>query len=336
MAKRSDSENVGVDAIAWLDPPLLLSKGIAGHSYEVMIAGRAITLTLPSQGPESWAKSRDAPMGPIPKFPPPKLAKALVSGVWAYSSTSRVVPDPVLVVGAVRLRWPDGDLAQLGDMRALSDFAKQFGAWLSTVRDWLAAWSGNLRETVFREPTPPMRLAQFDAPQRGQIGAGGSNTPVMMLDERTSDSVELRAAFAAASRDEGLPLPRLLLAEAQVHAVRQHYRQAVISACGAVEVALSESARAELSHAGRSRREIDSVLRGVSGVVELYRLNAGRKRGLAVSIGQVIDQLAGPRNRAAHEGEALDVGTARKAIHTARALLDVSPLPTPRSFLRRT
>jgi hypothetical protein len=117
--------------------------------------------------------------------------------------------------------------------------------------------------------------------------------------------------------------------------VRKHYRQAVISACGAVEVALSESARAELSHAGRSRKEIDAVLRGVSGVVELYRLNAGRRRGLAVSIGQVIDQLAGPRNRAAHECEALDDDTARKAIRTARALLEVSPLPTPMSLLRR-
>jgi len=72
----------------------------------------------------------------------------------------------------------------------------------------------------------------------------------------------------------------------------------------------------------------------VSGIVELYRLNAGRKDGLAVSIGQVIDQLAGPRNRAAHEGEALDDDTARKAIRTARALLEVSPLRTPRSFLR--
>jgi hypothetical protein len=107
----------------------------------------------------------------------------------------------------------------------------------------------------------------------------------MMLGGRTSDSVELRAAFAAASGDEGVPLPRSLLAEAQVHAVRQHYRQAVISACGAVEVALSESARAELSRAGRSKKEIDAVLRGVSGVVELYRLNAGRKDGLAVLAG---------------------------------------------------
>lgn len=324
-----------MDAIAWLDPPLLLSKGVAGHSYEVMIGGRAITLTLPSQGRDSFGESRAAPTGPIPRFPSPTLAKALVSGVRASSSISRVVPDPVLVVGAVRLRWPGGDLDQLSDMRAPSDFAQQLGTWLSTVRDWLAAWSGNLRETVFLEPTPRLLLAQFERPDKGPVGAGGSNAPVIMLGERTSDSVELRAAFAAASRDEGLSLPRLLLAEAQVHVVRKHYRQAVISACGAAEVALSESARAQLSHAGRSKVEIDALLRGVSGVVELYRLNAARKPGLAVSIGRVIDQLAGPRNRAAHEGEALDNGTARKAIQTARALLEVSPLPTARSFLRR-
>jgi hypothetical protein len=325
-----------VDAIAWLDPPLLLSKGIAGYSYEVTIGGRAIILTLPSQGPEHFGESREARTAPIPKFPPPKLAEALVSGVRAHSSVSRPTPDPALVVAAVRLRWPDGDLKQLSAMHAPSDLAAQLGAWLSRVRDWLAAWSGNLRETVFLEPTPAMRLGQFGGPQKGPIGAGGSNAPVMMLGERTSDSVEVRAAFVAASRDEGLPLPRLLLAEAQVHAVRQHYRQAVISACGAVEVALSESARTAFSRVGRSKKEIDSVLRGVSGVVELYRLNAGRKDGLAVSIAQVIDQLAGPRNRAAHEGEALDKDTGRKAIRTARALLEVSPLRTPRSFLRHS
>jgi hypothetical protein len=82
-------------------------------------------------------------------------------------------PDQVFVVAALRLRWPDGDLEELSDMRAPGYLAEEFGAWLSTVRDWLAAWSGNLRETVFLQPTPAMRLAPVRAPTRARWALAG-------------------------------------------------------------------------------------------------------------------------------------------------------------------
>jgi hypothetical protein len=154
------------------------------------------------------------------------------------------------------------------------------------------------------------------------------------MGERAYTAWELRAAFAAASSGIGLPLPRRLLADAIVRNSRDEHRYAVITACSAVEVALSESAAAALTDAGRSKREVEDILNGVSGAVELYWLNAGRDGGLPVSIGRVMSQLAGPRNRAVHAGETPVADTARDAIRTAKALIEVSPLPRPQSLYR--
>ena len=78
-----------------------------------------------------------------------------------------------------------------------------------------------------------------------------------------------------------------------------------------------------------SEKEVKEISKGVSGVVELYRLNGPRAKGPPVSIGQVIDQLATPRNLAVHAGEAMDHDTAEKAVRTAKALLEVTPLASP-------
>lgn len=143
---------------------------------------------------------------------------------------------------------------------------------------------------------------------------------------------ELKGAFAAASRGIELPLEHQLIADARLYASQRQYRQAVISACSAAEVALAQSSRASLIRAGRTEAEAHEIVRKVSGVVELFRLNAGRGQLLGVSIGRVMNLLAAPRNEAVHGGEALDLDTAIKSIQTANELLQVSPLKTPRSL----
>ncbi len=207
------------------------------------------------------------------------------------------------------------------------------GGWLTIVRDWLAAWSGNVREHIELEATPNVRLTLFN---RDVLPArGGGPTPVVIQGQTASSSVQFTAALGAASAHQTLPLERQLLADAVVQAHRRQYRQCVISACSAAEVALSAAAQDQLIAAGRPSGEVDKILRGVSGVVELYRLNAGRRDGLAVSIGQVKDQLANPRNAAAHAGHMPGEDVAAAAVRVARALLEVRPLPTPRSLVRR-
>jgi HEPN domain len=198
------------------------------------------------------------------------------------------------------------------------------------VRDWLAAWTEDVRERVRFDSAPKMTQAEVTDLAKGAIGSGGP-VPVVVR-SRVATGPELKAAFAAASLGVALPAERQLLAEAIVYATRHQYRHAVINACSAAEVALSKAAAALLARAGRTRKERDDILEGASRLIELYRLNATGKRGLAVSIGRAMDQLARPRNRAVHEGKEPDEETATKAIRTARALLEVAPLPSPRSF----
>jgi hypothetical protein len=158
----------------------------------------------------------------------------------------------------------------------------------------------------------------------------------ILTGQRTASTAEITGAFVAASRGEQLPLEHQLFNEAMLYAYRGQNRHAVISACSAAEVALSQEARRRLAAAGRTPKEVKEILKGTAGVVELYRLNASRRKGPVVSIGQVMSGLAGPRNQAVHAGEALDADVARGAIQTARALLAVSPLPGPRSLAQRS
>jgi hypothetical protein len=331
----SRAKSVAVDALAWIDPPLLTHRTIAGRSYEVLIGDRATALTLPSEGPDnlSWPSS---PRGPTRTFPRPPLARAITHGVEMHSTSERALPREILAVDNVRLRWSDISLEHAaGEFGSERNLAEELGTWLSTVRDWLSVWSHNVRERAQLEPTPRVRVALANDPDAGTVSGGGTR-PVFILGERASTPVELRAAFAAASSGTALPLPRKLLSEAIVHAARHEHRHAVISACSAAEVVLSESASGALAGAGRTDDEISDILAGVNGVVELYRLNASRPAGLGVSIRRVMDQLARPRNRAVHEGGEPDQETARRAIRTAVALLEISPFPSPQSLLQQS
>jgi len=326
-----------LDAIAWLDPPLLLERKAAGRSYAVCIGGNPTRLTLPKEGVSEIVMSTGRRGDPaIPTFPRPRLAPQLTPKVHAHASTNWAMPEHVLAASAIRLRWRDPALERvIGEIGAAGEFSRVLARWISIVRDWLAAWTGNVRELVEIDPIPVVHVARSNDPDTLPAKAGGA-TPVFVMDQKASSTSELAAAFRAASADAELPLERRLLFEAVVLAHRTRYREAVITACSAAEVALSTSATVALSLAGRGEVETTEILAGVRGVVELYRLNASRREGVPISIGQVKHQLARPRNLAAHAGATLDKDTARDAIKTARALLELAPLPTPQALVRAT
>ena len=107
---------------------------------------------------------------------------------------------------------------------------------------------------------------------------------------------------------------------------------AVITATSAAEVALSEAATRGLEHAGRSARETRAILKGVNGLIDLYRVNSAFPAGLPVSLGRVMTKLAVPRNEAAHAGATPRQGVVGEAIGTAKALVMIAPVPTPDSI----
>jgi hypothetical protein len=322
-----------IDSIAWLDWPLLVVSSLAGRSFDIRIADRPTVLTLPKEGPPSFGAPSPAPSPSFPTFPPPGLAEPVV-GSDSRFVLSLTTPEDAFVVEGVRLRWYDDDFARSITTRAnVARFSQQVGDWLSVVREWLEAWSGGRPSSIRREASPLVRLVMSHNPDAGEFRAGGQ-APLIVQHMRIFTADELRAAFAAASRGLRLPLEYQLLGDARLSAAHDEHRHAVINACSAAEVGLAQSLRGALARAKRTEKEITATLK-VSGVVELYRAHALRRPPLPVSIGEVMSHLAGPRNRAVHEAQALDRAAAYKAIATARDLLDaVSSLPRPRSISR--
>jgi hypothetical protein len=325
------SDTFGIDALVGIEPPILLHRTIAGRSYDVRIGGRPMTLTLPSEGLDSIVLSTGRADPPSRTFPEPPLADGFTRGARMHLRSTTPVPKQVLALDAVRLRCNDREFAETLGHVGDPDLSEAVGDWLDIVRDWLAAWSRNPRSHAERRSRPSVLAALIDHPDRGPIGLGGPMPVVVLGGERASTPSEWKAAITAASRGDALPLPHRLLAEAIVHAFRAESRHAVISACGAAEVALADAARGRLADAGHSDRQITEILKTVAGVVDLYRLNATQGT-LKVSFGATLSQLAGPRNLAAHDGKTPDDRTVRRAIKTAKALLDVSPLPEPGEF----
>ncbi len=253
-----------------------------------------------------------------------------------FATMSLGIPEGALVVGAIRFQWNDEEFESSRRKGRAGQFSGEVGTWLSIVRNWLSAWTGDVRHAInYGEPPARVRLVPFKNPGAGEIRAGGAPLHVRKL--HMPGALEVQAAFAAASFGIDLPLRHQLLADARLYAAQREYRYAVINACSAAEVALSDSARSLLAAAGQTDEQIQASLDEASGVVELYHLYAelrgDLKAALGVSSGRVIDQLAGPRNRAVHAGQALDLDITRKAYKTAKALVAASPLPAPESFI---
>jgi hypothetical protein len=321
-----------VEAIVWLDPPISVEGSVAGMSFPVRIEGQQMTLDVPLDGSEQIEHSRTEGH-PIPRFATSPLADALAAGTSTSSSVSIGFPKDVLAIEAIRLRWRDDALHErFKEVGAKYDFSTRLRSWLLTVRDWLFAWAGARPGREIRHDPPPVFRLVVRSQSGTDVYTGGGRTGVFVVGERRATAVEWAAALRAASAPRELPLPRKLLAEAILHNAQGEYRHAVIIATSAAEVALSEAAMRGLEHAGRSAKEAKAILKGVNGLIDLYRINAAFPQGLPVSLGRVMTKLARPRNEAAHEGATPSQGVVGEAIGTAKALATIAPLPTPESI----
>jgi hypothetical protein len=80
---------------------------------------------------------------------------------------------------------------------------------------------------------------------------------------------------------------------------------------------------------------INEILKRTSGVVDIFRMHLVTTDS-AVSLGNVINELAGPRNSAAHDGTTPSDASARKALDLAAVLLgEVSVVETPTELNKR-
>jgi hypothetical protein len=240
MVEMPEAAGFGVDSVVWVDPPLLVVNGVMGCSYEVKISGHAARLTLPTETAPLPGGRTPEPPRPIPAFPPPPLVEPVIDKNAAAATTSLGVPQGALVVGAIRVRWNDEEFERSPQNQRAVQFSADVGAWLSIVRNWLAGWTGDVRHAInYGAPPTRVRLVLFNDRGAGQFGFGGAPLHVRKL--HIPGALEVQAAFVAASRGIDLPLHHQLLADARLYAAQHQYRYAVINACSATEVALSDS-----------------------------------------------------------------------------------------------
>ena len=328
MVPRTRSKNApSIDFVGWLDSPLFVEKGLAGRYYKVSIAGRSAVLTLPLEGSGPPAEPSSQPVRPIPSFPPPRLREPpSIGGPSTIESLG--TPEGTLLVGAVRIRYEAAF-----EFETVMPFVPGVRRWLSVARNWLAGWSDAWGEQIEPKSSAAVRLALHHDPEAGPFVTTGGR-PSVWRKMTVFPTNEVEGAFAAASLGIDLPLEHQLLRDARCHHYQRDYRHAVINACTAAEVALSQAAPPALTRAGWSNADIKRAV-GTNGVANLYRLFALRGEALPVPFGQVVKKLASPRNRAAHEGVSLDANVSREAITTAGKLLELTPLPRPGSLRRK-
>lgn len=327
-----------VDSIAWLEPPLWVDDSLAGASYWITLGSRRIRLTLPVENIGDTIQSHTALYPPIPRFPG-KRRPAPLRAPRAETGGGVVVPRGLLVVPAVRLRIPaDGDLAvESYTTWPIGRVATSFGAWLTTAEAWLDAWTGAIRQTLTRTG-PPRILAAIPTDDAGLAGVGaGGPVHVVIRGQRWATPVEVAAGFAAASVGMDVPLAHTILRRSVVEFHAGEHRLCVIDACSAAEVALGTAVTVRLQQHGLADAEREQVLKLASGIAEAFPLYqqlvlSGQS---TVSRGRVLDQLANPRNRAAHGGEQPDETVAHRALETAGQLVhEAMPLPPPDEMLR--
>ncbi len=243
---------------------------------------------------------------------------------WGYVSSSR----GDTFIHALRVRIAVG--SQHNEIpNQLSGFGRAFDAWFSIVRDWICAWSGQVRDRDRHRDECHIHATIRNKRQAGLYGSGVTLGSVLVVGERAATRDEVIAAFDCASANYRLPLHHTLLQRAQSDAMVGNYRRAVIDACTATEVSLGNAVRRTLKSNSVPDETAKNTLRQVTGVVELFRLFVILGARPSVSEGRVINQLAQPRNEAAHAGDSSTLERARNAIETAgRILAAADGVPT--------
>jgi len=125
-----------------------------------------------------------------------------------------------------------------------------------------------------------------------------------------------------------LPLYRTFLLDARDASSMNDTRRACIDAGTAVEVVLSGSISKELKRLKTSDEFLNRAIVNANGAVGLVRLHSDLGLpNVSVSTRMVMNQLAEPRNQAAHSGSAPSPADANRAIHIAQSIVDaVMPL----------
>jgi hypothetical protein len=255
--------------------------------------------------------------------------------VRAESSVARVPSSNQLNVDAFLCREAVAESWNKPGSFGGIQLAQAIGDWLEIARSWIGVWSGGPQVALVRRSHPEIEGIFRQEGAWTRISVGG-HVETFVQGPLLATSEHIRAAFAAASAQVSLPLAHRMLTRATMSFYLGDYRACVVDACCAAEVALGTAVFATIQQRDMDDKTRETFLSKPSGVIELFRLFLVA-RGSAISAERVMDQLAGPRNKAAHKGDKPTQQEAKRALQTTDLLLkEASPLPSPSGLLRST
>lgn len=320
-----------IDGMIELSEPLHVHPDVLGMQAVVIIGENKGRVSLPSVPDTGVASS-----GKISFLQPASLGRralpdttlvAKFNGTWGYTSAGQSF------VEAIRLHIPIGDVdgSVPGQMK---EIGQKFDLWYNIVRDWVSAWSGQVRYREFNHEESHIHATIKVDGKRGLYGSGQTGGRIF-IGEPMATREQVEAAFFCASKDYRIPLQYALLQRAVSDYHNRDSRQSAINACAAAEVSLSIAVRKALSSAKVADEAAGRIINRTSGVVEMFRLFIVAGGKTDVSDNRVMDQLAKPRNIAAHDGISPSSTDLERAINTAKQIVaDAAPLPEPAAAKR--
>jgi hypothetical protein len=320
-----------IDGMVELSQPLHVHPEVLGLQVAVKIGEDKGMISLPSapgtgdSSPGQMIFLQSASLGH--RALPNTTLVAKRDGMWGYISAGQAF------VYVVRIRIPIGD-ADGSVPEQMKELGRKFDVWYGIVRDWVSAWSGQVRYREFTYEESHIH-ATVKVEGKGGLYGSGQSAGRIFIGETMATRNQVEAAFYCASRGYNIPLQYALLQRAISDYHTGDSRQSVINACAAAEVSLSTAVRAALSFAKVPEETAGRIITRTSGVVEMFRLFIVAGGKTDVSDNRVIDQLARPRNAAAHDGIPPSNNDLQRAIKTATEIVEAAaPLPEPATAKR--
>lgn len=307
----------GVANFPW---PLPVQPEALGMTIAATIGGTPVEITLPVLD----HRNSLTPVGVLAHHPIDLGAPMYAGSSWGHLAT----PDQCEVLRALasfRLPDPPTTAVAAASNPVLQELGRAFDPWFEIVGEWSAVWTDIPPAKLDHQRGSAFQIHTAD----GQQAGSGAVSSMYHFGRPGMSRSQLEAAFHRASRGERVPPWFKLLVDAKLAMVRLDYRQAVIDASTASEIALAAAISEHLTQRSVDQEFSDNVIvnaNGLSGLFKLYTNIA--QQPLGVSKNRINNEIARVRNNAVHSGTIPTVAEAQKLLTRARQLVDeVRPLP---------
>ncbi len=323
--------NTSPQILVDIDPPIAAVKEVAGRRLGVVLATGEATLVFPSCAIP--ATSREFDRRDWPEFPGKPAPRVLLKkGIYAVTS-SHLLPTPGQVNIDALLFFSKRPISISAAHQDAVDLIAAAAGWLATFRSWIGLWTQSPQSNLVQQFHPYSKVGYDSDPDWANLYSSGEVRTIITGSLLANLDMIRAAADGATSKIEIAP-EHVMLTRAVENSHTSQNRAAVMDACTSVEIALGRFVRYSLTEKGRKEKEVEEILRGASGVAEIFRYYLALSSS-KISIGRMIDQLARPRNDAVHGGTRPDDNTTRKAISVAVDLLaETSPIQTTNQIRR--